>query len=479
MNFKTIRHILSSVLKIEALCMFLPLICALVYGEYETVLPWIISMAVCTVFGFVFSIRTKGERTMFAREGFVSVALSWILMSIFGSLPFILTGSITNYFDAFFETVSGFTTTGASILSDVESLPNSVLFWRSFTHWIGGMGVLVFLVALLPLSGSGNLHLLRAESTGPAVSKLVPKVKSTAKILYLIYIAMTLIQIILLWCGEMNFFEAVTHSFGTAGTGGFGIKNDSLAGYSTYSQIVITVFMILFGIDFSIFHLILLGKIKDAVRSDELKVYLSVIVLSITFICINCFNMYSSLGEAVNHSSFQVASIMTTTGFSSVDFNLWPEFSKNILVVLMFLGACAGSTGGGIKISRIILLIKGIAKEIKIMAHPKSIYKIKMNGRIIEHETVRSVNVFMIAYLVIFVVSMILISLDNFDFTTNFTSVAATINNIGPGLAGVGPTANFSIFSDFSKFILSLNMLIGRLEVFPLLLLFSPYTWKK
>lgn len=479
MNFKTIRHILGWVLKIESVCMILPFICAICYGEYNNLLTWVISICVCFLSGVIISIKTKGDRMMFAREGFVTVALSWIVISLFGTLPFLLTGSITNFIDAFFETVSGFTTTGASILNDVEALPHSVIFWRSFTHWIGGMGVLVFLVALLPLSGSGNLHLLRAESTGPSVSKLVPKVKSTAKLLYLIYIVMTLVEIILLWCGEMNFFDAVTHSFGTAGTGGFGIKNDSMAGYSSYSQIVTTVFMILFGIDFSIYHFILLGRIKDVLKSEELKVYLGIIIVSIVLICINCFRMYTNIAQCINHTSFQVASIMTTTGFSTTNFDTWPEFSKNILVVLMFVGACAGSTGGGIKISRIMILFKSIVKEIKIMAHPKTVMKIKMNGKIVEHETVRSVNVFMVAFLLLYVFSVIIISCDNFGFTTNFTAVAATINNIGPGLADVGPIRNFSIYSPLSTFVLSINMLIGRLEIFPLLLMLSPNTWKK
>ncbi|MBQ4526717.1 MAG: TrkH family potassium uptake protein [Clostridia bacterium] len=479
MNYKTIRHILSWVLKIEALCMVLPLICAFVYGESENVVPWLVCIALCVLFGFLLSIKTSGDRNMFAKEGFVSVALSWIVISFFGSIPFVLTNAIPGFVDAMFETVSGFTTTGASVISDIEALPKSVLFWRSFTHWIGGMGVLVFLVALLPLSGSGNLHLLRAESTGPSVSKLVPKVKQTAKILYLIYISMTLILIFLLWFGDMNFFEAVTHGFGTAGTGGFGIKNDSLAGYSAYSQVVITVFMILFGIDFSIYHLIILGRFRDVLKSEEWKVYIGVIILSVAMICVNCYNLFDNISDAINHSSFQVASIITTTGFSTLNFDLWPEFSKCILVILMFLGACAGSTGGGIKISRIIILVKSIAKEIKIMAHPKTTLKIKMNGRVVEHETVRSVNVFMVAYLIIFMLSILLISLDGMGFETNFTSVAATINNIGPGLADVGPASNFSCFSPFSTIILIIDMLIGRLEVFPLLLLISPYTWKK
>ncbi|MBR5505570.1 MAG: TrkH family potassium uptake protein, partial [Clostridia bacterium] len=343
----------------------------------------------------------------------------------------------------------------------------------------GGMGVLVFLVALLPLTGNSNFFLIKAESPGPAVSKLVPKVKSTAKILYLIYIGLTALQMILLLCGGMKPFDAITLTFGTAGTGGFGISNAGFSQYSSYSHIVITVFMILFGIDFSIYHLIIMRKFRSALKSDEVKTYLGIILAAIVILCFNCSHLYESLFDNVKHSAFQVASIITTTGYSTVDFNLWPELSKSILVLLMFFGACAGSTGGGIKISRVMIMFKSIIKEVRILAHPKSTLKIKMNGRAVEHETVRAVNVFMMAYIAIFATSLIIISLDNLDFTTNFTAVAATINNIGPGLGAVGPMANFSVYSPLSTFVLICNMLIGRLEIFPLLLLVSPYTWKK
>ncbi len=478
MNFKTIRYVLSWVLKIEALCMILPLICAIIYAEHNVGI-WLFTIAMCFSCGILLCIKPPQNKTMYAKDGFVAVALSWIVLSIFGSLPFVFTGTISGFIDALFETVSGFTTTGASVIQDLDVVPKSVIFWRSFTHWIGGMGVLVFLVALLPLTGSSNFFLIKAESPGPAVSKLVPKVKSTAKILYMIYIGLTALQFILLLCGGMKPFDAITLTFGTAGTGGFGISNAGFSVYSSYCQIVITVFMILFGIDFSIYHLIILRKFRSAFKSDEVRAYLGIILASVVIIIFNCRHLFSSLFDAVKHSAFQVASIITTTGYATVDFNLWPELSKSILVLLMFFGACAGSTGGGIKISRVMIMFKSIIKEVRILAHPKSTLKIKMNGRAVEHETVRAVNVFMMAYIAIFATSLIIISLDNLDFTTNFTAVAATINNIGPGLGAVGPMANFSVYSPLSTFVLICNMLLGRLEIFPILLLVSPYTWKK
>ncbi len=478
MNIRIIRHILASVLRIEALSMLLSMICSLIYRENAVTNSWIISIAICVAVSFLISYKSPENKAFYAREGFVAVALSWIVLSIFGALPFFISGYIPNFIDAVFETASGFTTTGASILTDVEVVPKSLIFWRSFTHWIGGMGVLVFLVAILPLSGSNNFFLIKAESPGPAVSKLVPRVKHTAKILYEIYIVLTLVQIIMLLCGGMEPFDAVTLSFGTAGTGGFGIKNSSVADYSTYSQVVITVFMFIFGVDFSLYHLVLMRKPKYLFKSDEFRAYAGIVLVAITLITINCAPLFNSIGETIKHSAFQVVSIITTTGYATTDFDKWPEFSKLILLTVMFTGACAGSTCGGVKVSRIVILFKSIAKEIRIGAHPKSTVKLKMNGRPIEHETVRSVNVFMAAYMAIFAVSLLIISLDNMDFTTNFTAVLTTIGNTGPGLAGVGPTQNFSGFSNLSTFVLTLNMIIGRLEIFPMLILFSPYTWK-
>lgn len=479
MNYKMIINILGWTLKIEAAAMLLPLICAVVYSETSEINVFLQCISLCLVVGTALSWRQPENRVMYAKEGFVTVALCWIVISLFGALPFCISGAVPEFVDALFETISGFTTTGASILTNVEALPKSLLFWRSFTHWIGGMGVLVFLVAILPLSGNGNIYLLRAESPGPAVSKLVPKVKVTAKLLYIIYIVFTLLEILLLALGDMKFFDAITISMGTAGTGGFAIRNSSLAQYSAYSQYIVTIFMIMFGVDFSLYYVLFFREAKLFFKSDEIKVYFGIIITSVLLIFINCAHMFSGIEEAFRHIFFTVGSIITTTGFSTTDFNLWPEFSKTIIVMLMFIGACAGSTGGGIKVSRIMILIKSIIKEIRTSAHPRTTLKLKMNGRTIEHETVRGVNVFMAAYAGIFIASILIISLDNFSFTTNFTAVAATINNIGPGLDMVGPTGNFSAFSPLSKVVMSMCMLVGRLEVFPMLLLFSPYTWKK
>lgn len=478
MNYKRILHTLGIVLSFEAVFMVLPLICAVIYNEAE-VYSFLVSIVLCALVGVPLLFLDSKNKSIYSKEGFIIVALSWIVISLFGAFPFMISGAIPNFFNAFFETASGFTTTGASILKSVEGLPKSILFWRSFTHWIGGMGVLVFLVALLPLSGGSNLYLMKAESTGPSVSKLVPKVKSSAKILYGIYVALSLILFILLVAGEMDVFEALTHTFGTAGTGGFGVKDSSIGEYSTYTQIVITVFMALFGIDFSVYYLLLIRKFRLMLQSEEVKTYIGIILVATVLIAVNCMSLFGNIWESLKHSAFQVSSLITTTGFSTCDFNTWPEFSKAVLVLLMFIGACAGSTGGGIKVSRIMIYLKSITKEIAIAAHPNLTKKIKMNGRTIEHETVRNVNVYMAAYLAVFAVSVLIISKDNLDFTTNFTAVTATINNIGPGLAKVGPTSNFGAYSWLSKLVLTFDMLIGRLEVFPVLVLLSRHTWKK
>ena len=478
MNYRLVFYTLGMVLNTAGVCMLLPLICALIYGEpYATTFSACILL--CLLIGVPLTLKRPKDHSMYAKEGFVIVASSWIIISLFGSLPFIIFGKIPNFFDAFFETVSGFTTTGASILENIDDFPRSLLFWRSFTHWLGGMGVLVFLVALLPSSGGSNFYLMQAESTGANVSKLVPKVRSTAKLLYGMYIGLTLLEIMLLLLGGMSWFESLTLSFGTAGTGGFGVLSDSIGSYSPYVQWVIAVFMLLFGIDFSIYHMILLRKFKSAFSSEEARGYLTIILASTVFICINCWNYFSSFWDVLRHSFFQVSSIITTTGYTTFDFNTWPEFSKTILVIIMFVGACAGSTGGGIKVSRIMILCKSIIKQIKITIHPKRTYKITMNGRTIEHETLRAINVYIAVYLVIYAISLLIISLDNFDFTTNFTAVAATLNNIGPGLNMVGPTGNFAHFSNLSKLALTFDMLFGRLEIYPMLVLFARSTWKK
>lgn len=478
MNYRIISYILGCVLNIEAAAMILPFLCSLIYDEQ---IKWVfpLCIALCLIVGLPLIISKPKDKNMFAKEGFVAVALSWIAMSIFGAMPFILSDSIPNFIDAFFETASGFTTTGASIVTDVDALPKSIIFWRSFTHWIGGMGVLVFLVALLPMSGGSNLHLIRAESPGPSVGKLVPRVRSTAKILYGIYLGFTMLEIVLLMLGGLDWFEASTLTFGSVGTGGFSIKNSGIADYSPYIQIVITIFMTLCGIDFTFYYLLLMRRARTAFKMEEVWVYLGIIAASVAVIFFNINGSFESSGDALRHSAFQVSSIITSTGYATQDFNLWPQLSKTILVLLMFCGACAGSTGGGIKVSRIVILFKSIVKEIKVLAHPKTTIKVKLNGKPLEHETLRGVNVFFVAYMLIFATSLLLISIDNLGFTSNFTAVVATLSNIGPGLEAVGPMANFSVYSPFSTFILSLAMIIGRLEIFPMLVLFSRHTWKR
>ncbi len=478
MNYRIISYVLGWVITIEALCLILPMLCAVVFNE-PVFMSFAFCALLCLLIGVPLVFTGPKEKTMFAKEGFVTVALSWIVISVLGALPFFFSGSIPSFVDALFETASGFTTTGASILSDIEVLPKSILFWRSFTHWIGGMGVIVFLVALLPLSGGNNLHLIKAESPGHSVGKLVPRVKSTAKILYGIYLSLTLIEILLLMLGGLDWFEATTLSFGTAGTGGFAVKNSSIGGYSSYVQVVITVFMAIFGIDFSFYYLLLMRKIKTAFKMEEVLIYIGIILTSVAIVFFNIKELYPTAQEALRHSAFQVSSIMTTTGYVTADFDLWPQLSRTVLVALMFCGACVGSTGGGMKVSRIVLLFKSIVKEVKVLAHPKSTIKVKLNGRPLEHETLRGINVFFVAYIFIFATALLIISLDNLDFTTNFTAVAATIGNIGPGLSLVGPTGNFSVYSSLSKLVLIAAMIIGRLEIFPILVLFSPNTWKK
>ena len=478
MNFRIIAYIVGWVCNFQAIFMVLPCITALVYQEHEF-FAFLISMILCLIVGIPLTARKPKNKVFYTKDGCVAVALSWLALCIFGSVPFVLSGSIPHPIDAFFETVSGFTTTGSSILTDVEVLPHCILMWRSFTHWIGGMGVLVFLLSLLPLAGGYHMNLMKAESPGPSVSKLVPKVQQTAKILYSIYIGLTLIQIVLLLIGNIPLFDTLCIAFGTAGTGGFGIKNDSMGSYSTYCQIVTTVFMILFGVNFSAYYLILTKKIRQALKFEEVRYYLGIIAAAILVIGLNTMHLFQNLGVSIQQAAFQVGSIITTTGFSSADFNQWPALSKTILVLLMFVGACAGSTGGGIKVSRILILCKAAKKEFQLYLHPNAVKKIKMDQKTITHDILRSTNIYLTLYLLIFAVSVLLISLDNFDMTTNFTAVTATLNNIGPGLEIVGPMGNFSSFSYFSKCVLIFDMLAGRLEIFPLLLLFFKGTWKK
>lgn len=478
MNYAMIAYVIGWILNCEGFLMLLPCLTAVIYQETAG-FSFAVAMALCFLFGVPLTVRKPKNMVFYTKEGFVSVSLSWIVLSVMGSLPFLFSGSITNPVDALFETVSGFTTTGAGILSDVEALPRCILFWRSFTHWIGGMGVLVFILSLLPLTGGYHMNLMKAESPGPSVEKLVPKIQSTAKILYSIYVAMTILEVLLLLAGNMPLFDALTTTFGTAGTGGFGIKNDSMASYSPYLQNVVTVFMILFGINFNFYFLLLMRKPKKAMKNEEVRCYLAIIAITISIITFNIRGLYPSIMEAFQQAAFQVGSIITTTGFATTDFNTWPQVSRTILVMLMFVGACAGSTGGGIKVSRFVILLKTVNKELHLFLHPKGVRKISMDGKVVEHEVVRSINVFMTAYVLVFAFSILLVGFDNHDLITNFTAVAATLNNIGPGLELVGPSQNFGLFSDPAKCVLIFDMLAGRLELFPLLLLFVKDTWKR
>lgn len=478
MNYSIVLYILGCVLKFESAFLVLPALVGLIYREHASV-SYLAVAVLCLILGVLLTHKKPRSTNLYTREGFVAVALSWIIMSIFGAIPFVLTGDIPFYVDALFETISGFTTTGSSILTDVESISKASLFWRSFSHWIGGMGVFVFIMAILPMMGGSTMNLMKAESPGPSVSKLVPHVKDTAKILYGIYIAITICEATILRALGMPLFDSLTTTFGTVGTGGFGIRNDSIAGYSPAIQITITVFMILSGINYTAYFYILTGKIKELFKIEEVRWYLAIIFGSVAVITWNVRSLYPTFSETLRHAFFQVGSIITTTGYATTDFDLWPALSKTLLVTLMFIGACAGSTSGGIKISRILILLKTIRKELSLIIHPRQVKKIRMDGHPVDHETLRSANVFLVVYFVLLLTSMLLISVDEFDFSTNFTSVVTVLNNIGPGLNLVGPTQNFSIFSPFSKFVLMFDMLAGRLELFPMMILLMPSTWKR
>ncbi len=477
MNYGMIKNITGWLLIFEALFMALPAAVAVIYRESQ-LWYFLMVMAGCLLLGGLMVFRKPKSTTLYAKEGFVIVSLSWIVLSLVGALPFFLSGSIPNYIDALFETVSGFTTTGASILTAVEPLPKCMLMWRSFTHWVGGMGVLVFIMAFVPLSGGRNLHIMRAESPGPSVSKLVPRVKTTALILYSIYLTLTFVMFVALLISGMTAFDALNTSFSTAGTGGFGFRNDSFASFPAHQQIIVTVFMLLFSVNFSCYYLILLGKLKDAFNA-ELRTFLLIVAAAIGIITVNISHMYGSVSESLRHSAFAVGSIISTTGFATEDFNLWPTLSKSVLVLLMFIGACAGSTGGGIKVSRFVILFKGLRRELGAMIHPHRVKKVTVDKRPLDDDAVRSVNVYMVCFLLVFVSSIALISIEGHDLITNFTAVLAAINNIGPGLELVGPTQNFAFFSYPSKLVLIFDMLAGRLELFPMLLLFNPSTWRK
>lgn len=480
MNYRLIFNLLSWASYFEAAFLLLPTIVAIIYKE-DALTAYLITIGICLLVGTVFKLIRPKQQTMRAIEGFYSVALCWILFSVLGAIPFVLSNEIPNYIDALFEIVSGFTTTGASILSDVESLSHASLLWRSFSHWIGGMGILVFMLAILPTKkGNGSImYLMKAESPGPTVGKLVPKIRHTAMILYGIYFGMTMVQIIILLIAKMPLFDTLTLTFGSAGTGGFAIKNSGLADYTAAQQTIITIFMILFGVNFNFYYLLIARKIRQALGITEVRTYILIILAAIGLITIDIHNMFGSVREAAHHAAFQVGSIITTTGYATTDFNQWPAFSKTILVALMFIGACAGSTGGGIKVSRIMLLLKGIKNEIALAIHPRSIRKVKMDKHTVEPETIRSLNAFFALYMMLFAISVLIISLDEKDLVSNFTAVAATLNNIGPGLEVVGPTGNFGSFSWLSKLVMIFDMLAGRLELIPIFMLISPRAWKR
>lgn len=478
MNYSMIRYLLGLILLIEAAFLALPMAVAGIYGENSGCF-FLVTLAAAGLLGFLLTRRKPARRDMYAREGFVLTALSWILISLIGAVPFTISGQIPNYLDAVFETVSGFTTTGASILTDVEALDQCMLFWRSFTHWLGGMGILVFMLALVNMGGQAN-HLLRAESPGPAVSKMVPNMRKSAAILYGIYIAMTGVEIVLLLLGGMPLFDSLCTAFGTAGTGGFGIKNASMGFYdSYYLQGVVAVFMVLFGVNFSVYFFLLMKKYAMAWHNTETRAYFSIIAVSTLIITVNILKLSPTVFDALHHAFFAVSSIITTTGFSTADFDQWPQLSRLTLVFLMVVGACAGSTGGGIKVSRLVILCKALGSELRKLLHPRSVKVLTVDGKPISGETVQGIQSYMTLYFLVAAVSMMLLALDNLDFVTTVTAVVATLNNIGPGLSLVGPSGNFAVFSPLAKVVLAADMLFGRLELFPMLILLMPSTWRK
>lgn len=478
MNVSIIRYIIGHIIKLEGFFMLLPCLIAMIFHEKE-LFTYLAMSVICILLGSLLTLKKTKDNVFYLKEGCIATVLSWVVLSFFGALPFIITGEIPSFTDAMFETVSGFTTTGASILTNVEALSHTSLFWRSFTHWIGGMGVLVFLLAIIPLSGGSNMNLMRAESPGPSVGKLVPKMRYTARILYIIYFALTIIELVALLLVKMPWFDALCISIGTAGTGGFGILNSSVGGYSIAVQWVVTIFMILFAINFNAYYLILFGQIKNAFKMEEVRAFLLIVVTAIAFITWDIHRMFNSLFEALTHAAFQVASIISSTGFATTNFDLWPGFSKTLLVFLMFIGACAGSTGGGIKVSRFVIIGKSIKKEFHSYIHPKSVKQIIIDGKEVESGVIRSVCIYIITFFALFVFSILIIALEEKDLVTNFTAVIATMNNIGPGLSMVGPTQNFAHFTDLSKWVFIFDMLAGRLELFPLLLMFHPSIWQE
>ena len=473
-----IGFVIGRILVTEAALLVLPLIVALLHGEAAH--PFLIPVALLVLIGLLLGVRRPARTALYARDGLAIVALAWIAVSAFGALPFVISGDIPFYVDAFFETVSGFTTTGASILTEVESLSRGGLFWRSFTHWVGGRGVLVFVMAILPMSDGHGMHIMRAEVPGPTVGKLVSRMSDTAKILYGIYLVLTLVEIVLLLAGGMPLFDACIHSFGSAGTGGFSCRNLSVGAYQNpYFDIVIGIFMLLFGVNFNLYYFLLIRRFRDVFHSEELRSYLLIVAAAVVAITVDIAHLYDSVSTSLCHAFFQVSSIITTTGYATTDFNAWPTFSKGILVVLMFIGACAGSTGGGIKVARVVILVKASYGDMRRMLHPNAVSTVRFEGKPLTDRNLRGVHLFLTVYILVFTVSFLLLSLEQFDLVTTFTALAACINNIGPGLEVVGPMGNFSAFSPWSKLLLSFDMLVGRLEIFPMLLLCAPSIWKR
>jgi len=478
-NYRMIAYLSGVIILIEAGFMLMPALVALIYGE-QSGIWFLVTLAAAALLGFALTRLKPAKRDMYAKEGFVITALAWIIISLIGAAPFTLSGQIPSYLDAVFEMVSGFTTTGASIVPNVELLDNCMNFWRCLSHWLGGMGILVFMLAIVNLGGGQSNHLLRAESPGPSVSKMVPNMRRSSAILYGIYIVMTVAEVLLLMLGGMPLFDSLCHAFGTAGTGGFGIKAASIGAYdSYYLQTIIAVFMVLFGVNFNVYFFMLMRRWSDAFHNTEVKAYFAVILTSVIVIGCNILHMMPTVYDAFHHAFFAVATIITTTGFATVDFNLWPELSRMILVLLMFFGACAGSTGGGIKVSRFVILTKATTAELRKLLHPRSVRVMTIDGKQVSRETIQGVQGYLVVYLMIFIASILIVSLDNYDMTTSVTAVAATLNNIGPGLNLVGPTGNYAFFSPLSKIILTLDMLFGRLELFPMVILLLPSTWRK
>lgn len=480
MNIKMVFRTVGRISQVAALLLLIPAVVAIIYKETEQFFAFFITAIAAFAIGLFIGLITKTKnRVIYAKDGFAITALAWIVMALVGAVPFVISGDIPSYIDAVFETVSGFTTTGASILTNVEAMSRSMLFWRSFTHWIGGMGVLVFIMAIIPNLTDRSIHIMRAEMPGPVIGKLVPRVKDTAKILYLIYIFLTVLQTVLLLAGGMSLFDSLVHTFGTAGTGGFGIKADSIASYSPYCQWVIAIFMLIFGVNFNLYYLLLLRRIRTALKSGELWCYISIVFVSVAAITVNIAPIYKNFSTALRNSTFQVASIISTTGFATADFDLWPGLSKAILLLLMFCGACAGSTAGGLKVSRVVMLFKSVTKEIRKMLHPRSIGKVHFEGKSVEDSTLSSVSTYFVIYMICFFMIFLLISFEPFGLESNFSAVAACFNNIGPGFSAVGPTASYAGYTGFSKIILSFAMLLGRLEIFPIVVFLSPRTWIK